>query len=150
MIPTQLVKQSTSSTLYGIVNRYGLRIEVCHRNQPNKSKLAQHKPLLSLWVCLNQLYISNKTECFSYKGGWVTRKQRERMKNERTHYGIADNLLEQQICGTASICFIVRKNLSLSSSLHIILASFSWVKHVLWGAKVARCHLSMYLMINSH
>ena len=39
---------------------------VCRRNQPNKSKLALYKPLLDFY---SQLYMSNKTECFSYKGG---------------------------------------------------------------------------------
>ena len=29
-----------------IPGRFGLRIEVCHRNQPNKSKLSLYKPLL--------------------------------------------------------------------------------------------------------
>ena len=44
----------------------GVRIEACHRNQPCKTKLSLYKPLLSL---TQQLYISNKTECFSYRGG---------------------------------------------------------------------------------
>ena len=52
-----------------IVSRRGLRIEARHRNQPNKSKLALYKPLLRLYSHLKQLYISNKTKCFSYKGG---------------------------------------------------------------------------------
>ena len=30
------------------VSRYGLRIEACHKNQPNKSKLALYNPLLSV------------------------------------------------------------------------------------------------------
>ena len=36
-----------------IVNRHGLTIEACHRNQPNKSKLALHKPLLHFNSQLN-------------------------------------------------------------------------------------------------
>ena len=31
-------------TIVGIVSRRGLIIEVCHRNQPNKSKLVLCKP----------------------------------------------------------------------------------------------------------
>ena len=57
------------AAVVGIVSRRGLRIEVCHRNQPNKSKLALYKPLLCLYSHLKQLYISNKTKHFSYKGG---------------------------------------------------------------------------------
>ena len=30
------------------VSRHGLKIEACHRNQPNKSKLVLLKPLLKL------------------------------------------------------------------------------------------------------
>ena len=37
----------------------------------NKSKLALYKPLLYFYSHLKQLYISNKTEHFSYKGGSV-------------------------------------------------------------------------------
>ena len=47
-------------------HRHGLRNEACHRNQPNKSKLAQHKPLLEFYSHLKQ---SNKIEHFSYKSG---------------------------------------------------------------------------------
>ena len=45
---------------------------VYHRNQPNMSKLAMYKPLLYCNRHLKQLYIlyvSNKTEQFSYKIG---------------------------------------------------------------------------------
>ena len=45
-----------------------LRIEAHHRNRPCKTKLSLYKPLLSLSSHLKQLYISNKTECFSYRG----------------------------------------------------------------------------------
>ena len=37
----------------------GLRNEVCHRNQPFKTKLSLYKPLLHFYSCL-QLYINNK------------------------------------------------------------------------------------------
>ena len=56
--------------IVGIISRRGLRIEVHHRNQPNKSKLALHKALLYFYNHLRQLYISNKMERFSYKGGY--------------------------------------------------------------------------------
>ena len=36
------------AAIVGIVSRRGLRIEACHRNQPNKSKIALYKPLLRL------------------------------------------------------------------------------------------------------
>ena len=57
------------AAIVGIVSRRGLRIEVRHRNQSNKSKLALYKPLLCLYSHLKQPYISNKTKRFSYKGG---------------------------------------------------------------------------------
>ena len=52
-----------------IISRHSLAIEACHRNQPNKSKLAMYKSSLHLHSHLKQLYISNKMERFSYKGG---------------------------------------------------------------------------------
>ena len=51
-----------------VVSRHGLTIEAHRKNQPNKSKLALYKPLLHFYSQLKQLYISNKMECFSYKG----------------------------------------------------------------------------------
>ena len=54
------------AAIVGIVGRHGLRIEPCHRNQPNKSKLTLYKPLLHFYSHLKQLYISNKKEHFSY------------------------------------------------------------------------------------
>ena len=54
------------TVVVGIVSRCDLKTEVCHRNQLNKSKLALYTPLLSR---LKQLYMNNKTEHFSYKGG---------------------------------------------------------------------------------
>ena len=50
--------------------RHGLRIEAHHRKQPNKSKLALYTIHYFTLSHLIQLYISNKTECFSYKGGY--------------------------------------------------------------------------------
>ena len=58
------------AAVVGIISRRGLKIEVHHRNQPNKSKLVLYKPLLHFYSHLKQLYMSNKTECFSYKGGY--------------------------------------------------------------------------------
>ena len=58
------------ANIVGIISRRGIRIEVHRRNQPNKSKLALHKALLHFYNHLKQLYISNKTERFSYKGGY--------------------------------------------------------------------------------
>ena len=55
--------------IVGIISRCNLRNEVRCRNQPNKSKLALYKPLLHFYSHLKQLYISNKMEQFSYKGG---------------------------------------------------------------------------------
>ena len=57
------------AAIVDIVSRRGLRMEVRHRNQPNKSKLALYKPLLRLYSHLKQPYISNKMKRFSYKGG---------------------------------------------------------------------------------
>ena len=64
------------AAIVSIISRRGLTIEARHRNQPNKSKLSLYKPLLCLYkplLCLyshlKQLYISNRTKHFSYKGG---------------------------------------------------------------------------------
>ena len=42
------------AAIVGIVSSRGLRIEVRHRNQPNKSKLMLYKPLLRLYSHLKQ------------------------------------------------------------------------------------------------
>ena len=55
------------AAIVGIDNRRGLRIEVRHRTQPNKSKLALYKPILYFYC--KKLYMSNKTEHFSYNDG---------------------------------------------------------------------------------
>ena len=57
------------AAIIGIVSRHGFRNEAHHRNQPNKSKLALYKPLCHFYSHLKQLYMSNKIERFSYKGG---------------------------------------------------------------------------------
>ena len=57
------------AAIAGIISRRGLRNEACHRNQPNKSKLALYKALVHFYSHLKQLYMSNKTEHYSYKGG---------------------------------------------------------------------------------
>ena len=57
------------AAIVGIDSRRGLRIEACHRNHPNKSKLALYMPLFHFYSHLKQLYISNKTGNFNYKGG---------------------------------------------------------------------------------
>ena len=55
--------------MVSIISRCGLIIEAHHRNQPNKNKLGVYNPVVSFESYLKQLYISNKTECCSYKGG---------------------------------------------------------------------------------
>ena len=52
------------ATVVEIVGRYGLTVEVHHRNQPNKSKLllGQHNQLFYFNSCLKQLCISNNIE----------------------------------------------------------------------------------------
>ena len=52
----------------GIDIRHGLIIKVHHRNLPNKSKLVLCKPWIHINNHLKLLYISNKMECFNYKG----------------------------------------------------------------------------------
>ena len=71
------------AAIVGIVSRCGLRIEARRRNQPNKSKLALYKPLLHFYSHLKQLYMSNKTERFSYKGGCVVRGRTHIEVNKR-------------------------------------------------------------------
>ena len=58
------------SAVISIISRHDLSIGADCGNQPNKSKLALYKPLLHFNSHLRQLYTSNKTECFSYKGGF--------------------------------------------------------------------------------
>ena len=56
------------ATVVGIISSSGLRTEVSCRNQP---KTALHKLLyFHFKSCLKQLYISNETELFNYKGGY--------------------------------------------------------------------------------
>ena len=52
-----------------IVSRSGLRIGVYLRNQPNKTKLALYKLLISLYESFKQLYMSEKIEHGSYEEG---------------------------------------------------------------------------------
>ena len=47
LLVTQVL-QLSMATIVGIISRHGLRIEVHHRNRPNKSDLALCKTLLSL------------------------------------------------------------------------------------------------------
>ena len=54
------------AAVFSIVSRCDLIIEA---HQPNKSRLVLCKPLIHFNSHLKQLYISNKMECFSYKGG---------------------------------------------------------------------------------
>ena len=76
------------AAIVGISSRRGLNIEACRRNQPNNSKLALYKPLLHFYNHLKQLYISNKTEYFSYKGGCgVHRRTRIETLNRRAGLG---------------------------------------------------------------
>ena len=51
------------------ISRYGLTVEAHCRNQPNKHCISHYFCFKSR---LNQSYISNKTEHFSYKGGCDT------------------------------------------------------------------------------
>ena len=57
------------ASIVGIVSRHGLRNEAHRRNQPSKSKLVLYRPLLHFHSHVKQLYMSNKTKCFSYKSG---------------------------------------------------------------------------------
>ena len=43
--------------------------EARHTNQCNKAKLALYNPLLNFYELFKELYVSNKTEYFSYKMG---------------------------------------------------------------------------------
>ena len=52
------------AAVVGIISGRGVSIHKCHG-----SKLALYKLLICCNSLLNQLYLSNKTECFSYKGG---------------------------------------------------------------------------------
>ena len=64
----RLVKQ-VLHLLYGsIISRCGLNINEHHRNQPNRNKLSH------FYNHLKQTRISNKKECFNYKGGHGVRE----------------------------------------------------------------------------
>ena len=54
-----------------MVSLVGVALELKRVVETNliKNKLALYKPFLHLYSHLKQLYISNKTKCFSYKGG---------------------------------------------------------------------------------
>ena len=57
------------AAVVSIISRCGLRIEVHHRNQPTKTKLAAlYKLLFQFKSPLKELYVSNKMEHFGYKG----------------------------------------------------------------------------------
>ena len=58
-----------TAVIVGIISRCALTIEACRRNHTNKSKLVLCKLWIHLYSHLKQLRISNKMECFSYKGG---------------------------------------------------------------------------------
>ena len=77
-----------TAAIVDFVSRRGLKIGACHRNQPNKSKLALYKPLLRLHSHLKQPYISNKTKRLSYKGGHGVRG-RARIKAFPRRAGLA-------------------------------------------------------------
>ena len=55
--------------LVSIISRHGLTIEAHCWNQCNKNKLSLCKPWIHFNGHVKQLYKSNKTERFSYKGG---------------------------------------------------------------------------------
>ena len=55
------------TTVVSIISRHSLRNEACHRNQCNMTKLVLYKLFKSH---LKQLYTSNKTQRFSYKGSY--------------------------------------------------------------------------------
>ena len=50
-----------------------LEIEVCHRNQPNSTKLYCMAINFTLRVVYKQLHIINKMECFSCKDKYNVR-----------------------------------------------------------------------------
>ena len=54
------------AAVVGILSRHGLSIYVHHEDHPNKHKLALYKPSIYF---NSSTKLSNKTECFSYKGG---------------------------------------------------------------------------------
>ena len=58
------------ANVVSIISRHGLTFEAHCRNQPNQSKLALYKPLAtSLLQSFKTIDISDKMECFNYKGG---------------------------------------------------------------------------------
>ena len=71
------------ATVVSIISRCGLSIDVHHKNQPNKHKLALYGPLIHFNSSLKWLYmhISSKTERFSYKG-WCDMTHIEAFKEE--------------------------------------------------------------------
>ena len=74
------VLQLYVAAVVGIISRCGLSIDMHHGNQPNKSKLELYKPSIHFSSHLKRLYISNKMECFSYKGGYGIQWHHMRIK----------------------------------------------------------------------
>ena len=56
--------------IIGIISRHGLRIEMCHRDKHNKASYHCITCYFHINNCLKHLYIRNKIEYFSYKGGY--------------------------------------------------------------------------------
>ena len=67
-----------------------LRLKACCRNQPNKSKVVLYM-YISCYFHFNssfkELYIRNKMEHFSYKGGWVWMSYTYHVFNRRAGLG---------------------------------------------------------------
>ena len=57
------------AAVVGIVSRRGLSIDMHCGYRSNNHKLTLYKQSLHFNSCLNQLYIGNNTDRFSYKGG---------------------------------------------------------------------------------
>ena len=56
------------AALVGIISRYGLTIEACHRNQAGNI-IINYIFTSKLFKTVVNTYVSNKTEWFSYKSG---------------------------------------------------------------------------------
>ena len=63
------------ATVVVIVNGRGLGIDMRRRHLPTKSQLALYKAVIHCNSRSKQLYSSNKTERFSYKGGCGVRER---------------------------------------------------------------------------
>ena len=80
--------QLNMAAVVGIVDRCGLFIDVYHRNQLITISYHYNISCQFLNSCSKQLYIRNKTEYFTYKGGCVACGYKQHIEAFKTRAGL--------------------------------------------------------------